>query len=103
MNKGDLIEAVAEELKASRTEASKLVEAVLSQITTGLRKDAKVSLSGFGTFQRRQRAPRRGINPTTREPMEIRALTTCGFKPSVQLREQLDGDTPSHALAQTHA
>jgi len=89
MNKGDLIEAVASELKLSKAEASRMVDTVLGCITTGLKHDAKVNLVGFGTFSRRDRGPRRGMNPVTKEPMTIPPTKTCGFRPSGQLKANI--------------
>jgi DNA-binding protein HU-beta len=89
MNKGELIDLVATELKSSKTDASKAVDAVLECITRGIRKEEKVTLAGFGTFVKRRRAARNGINPLTKEPIKIAASKTCGFKPSASLKEVL--------------
>jgi DNA-binding protein HU-beta len=89
MNKGDLIEAVASELKISKADAQRTVDAVLASITRGLRDDAKVNLVGFGTFNKRRRDTRQGVNPITKAPMEIPPTTTCGFRPSSQLKSQI--------------
>ena len=89
MNKGELIEVVASGMNSSKADASKAVDAVMEAITQGLSKDAKVSIAGFGTFQKKNRSARMGINPATKEPMEIRATTTCSFRPSPQLREHI--------------
>lgn len=89
MNKGELIDAVATELKTSKADAAKAVDAVLECITTGLKTDEKVTLVGFGTFQKRLRAARTGMNPVTKAPIQIKASTTCGFKPSTQLKGAL--------------
>lgn len=90
MNKGDLIDAVAAELKVSKAEAGRVVETVLECIARGLQGDAKVNLVGFGTFTRREIKPRTGVNPTTLERIEIKATTTCGFRPSSTLKERLE-------------
>jgi len=89
MNKGDLIDLVAAELKTTKTDADKAVQAVIECIARGLRKDEKVTISGFGTFVKRKRSPRTGINPVTREPIKIPASKTCGFRPAQALKESL--------------
>jgi DNA-binding protein HU-beta len=89
MNKGELIDLVAAELKSSKTEASRAVDAVLECITTGIKKEEKVTLAGFGTFVKRRRAARTGINPLTKQPINIGPSKTCGFKPSASLKEAL--------------
>jgi DNA-binding protein HU-beta len=89
MNKGELIEQVSAELKTSKAEAGRAVETVLECITKGIKKEDKVALAGFGTFTKRKRAARMGINPLTKEPIKIAASTTCGFKPAQALKETL--------------
>jgi DNA-binding protein HU-beta len=89
MNKGELIDHVSVELKTSKADAGKLVETVLDAITRGIKQEDKVALAGFGTFTKRKRAARMGINPATKEPIKIAASTTCGFKPATALKESL--------------
>lgn len=89
MNKGELIDHVATNLNFSKTDASKAVDAVLECITQGLKQQDKVALAGFGTFVKRQRAARTGINPATKQPISIAASTTCGFKPATALKAAL--------------
>lgn len=89
MNKGQLIEAVAHELGGSKASATKAVDAVIASIANGIRDDEAVTIVGFGTFARKARAARTGRNPATGQPMEIKASTTVGFKPSQALKDQV--------------
>jgi DNA-binding protein HU-beta len=89
MNKGELIEAVAAELGDSKTAAAKAVEAVIASIATGIKRDSNVSITGFGTFSRKKRAPRTGRNPATGLPIEIKESTTVGFRPSPALKSEI--------------
>jgi nucleoid DNA-binding protein len=89
MNKGDLIDRVANELRSSKAEASRVVEVVLTGIQDGIKHDKKVVISGFGTFIRRTRPPRNGVHPITKEPMLIEAKPTCGFRPSATFKSTL--------------
>lgn len=89
MNKGQLIEQVASELGGSKAAAGRAVEAVIGSITNGIREDQAVTIVGFGTFTKKNRAARTGRNPATGEPMQIQASTTVGFKPSQALKEHL--------------
>lgn len=89
MNKGELIDAVASELKLNKSEAGRAVDAVLETITKGVKQHEKVALAGFGTFAKKHRRARTGINPITKQPIEIKASTTCGFKPSTTLKASL--------------
>ncbi|MEX0876115.1 MAG: HU family DNA-binding protein [Phycisphaerales bacterium] len=89
MNKSDLIEAVASELESSKSEAGKVIEAVINAISDGLKTEEKVAISGFGTFTKKQRSARVGMNPATKQPIQIGESTTCSFKPSQHLKDAL--------------
>jgi len=89
MNKGQLIEAVATELEMSKASAGRAVEAVIRCLTDGIKHDAGVTITGFGSFQKKARAARVVRNPATGEPMEIAPSVTVGFKASQALKGDL--------------
>ena len=91
MKKADLIEAVQRELgdDCSRSFAERAVNTVLGSIQNGLTRDQAVQITGFGTFQVRERKARMGLNPQTKEPMQIAASKTVGFRPGNRLKESL--------------
>lgn len=89
MNKTDLTEAVAAELGQSKSAAGRAVEAVLSGIVEGVRRDGSVTIVGFGTFELRNRAGRTGRNPITKEPIQIPPSRTLGFRPATALKKSL--------------
>lgn len=91
MNKAELIETIQAALgpEATKRSADEALEAVLSSIVKGVKKDRKVQIVGFGTFEVKQRAKRTGRNPKTGEAMEIPASKSVGFKPSSSLKESL--------------
>ncbi|MHC4512795.1 MAG: HU family DNA-binding protein [Planctomycetota bacterium] len=91
MNKADLIEVVQQQLgeNCSRAHAERCVNCVLEAISQGLSTDQSVQLVGFGTFQVRERKARVGLNPQTREPMQIAASKTVGFRPGNKLKEAI--------------
>ena len=86
MNKGELVDVVASDLSTSKAEAGRVIDAVIGAITKGVAEDDRVAIAGFGTFTKKQRAARTGINPATGERIQIKAGTTCGFKPSDALK-----------------
>ncbi len=90
MNKGQLIEAVAAEMDTTKAQATRAVEAVVISITNGLKIDANVTIVGFGSFAKKDRAARTVRNPSTGEPIEIKATKTVGFKPSQALKQNVD-------------
>lgn len=89
MNKTDLIDLVASQMESSKTDAGRAVEAVIEAIAKGLQQNDKVTISGFGTFTKKRRPARTGINPITKQPIQINESTTCGFKPAPALKEAL--------------
>ncbi|MPZ74488.1 MAG: DNA-binding protein HU [Nitriliruptorales bacterium] len=80
MNKSQLAEAAAERAGMSKGEASKALDAVLDCISTALQDGEKVSLTGFGTFEVRDRAARTARNPQTGEEMQVAASRAPAFK-----------------------
>lgn len=87
MTKSDLITAVVEKTGMTKKDADAAVNAVLDSITESLAAGEKVSLVGFGNFEVRQRAARKGHNPKTKEPMDIPASTLPVFKAGKGLKE----------------
>lgn len=86
MNKTELIAKVAESTDSTKKEATQSVEAVLNAITEALQKGDKVQLIGFGNFEVRERAARKGRNPQTGEEIDIPASKVPAFKPGKQLK-----------------
>jgi DNA-binding protein HU-beta len=85
MNKGQLVDAVADGAGLSKKDAGAAIEAVLGAVQKALKKGDKVSLIGFGTFSVQKRAARQGINPATGEKIKIKAKKVVKFKPGAQL------------------
>lgn len=88
MNKAELVDEVRKQLggETSMAAAERAVDAVLSAVGRGLRRDKEVQLVGFGAFAVATRAARRGFNPHTQQPMKIRAMKTIRFKAGQTLR-----------------
>jgi len=87
MTKAELISAVAEKSGLTKKDSDKAVTAVIDSITEALVEGEKVSLVGFGTFEVKDRAARKGINPRTKEPMPIPASKLPAFKAGKALKE----------------
>ena len=82
MQKTDFIARVADETGVSKKTSRQVIEAALDLIASSLASDEKVVLSGFGTFEMRERRERRGVNPQTRQAIdqEIQHLVTEGYE-----------------------
>ncbi|MDQ7779454.1 MAG: HU family DNA-binding protein [Planctomycetota bacterium] len=89
MNKQTLVEAVAAELKSTKSHAERAVDTVIRNLKKGLKKDKAVQLIGFGTFRLKLKKARRGWNPKTRTPLNIKASKTIGFKVSKEFKKTL--------------
>ncbi len=87
MNKTELINAVAEASELSKKDATKAVDAVFDTILNTLKNGEKVQLIGFGNFEVRERAARKGRNPQTGEEIEIPASRVPAFKPGKALKD----------------
>ncbi|MDX8360342.1 MULTISPECIES: HU family DNA-binding protein [Bacillaceae] len=87
MNKTEFINSIAEKAELSKKDAGKALESVFSAISDSLKDGNKVSLLGFGTFEVRERAARKGRNPQTGEEIEIAASKAPAFKPGKELKE----------------
>ncbi|CCI87785.1 HU family DNA-binding protein [Lactobacillus gigeriorum] len=88
-NKAELISEVAVKTQLTKKEVSAAVEALLSSIQEDLAKGDKVQLIGFGTFEVRHRAARKGRNPQTGEDIEIPASQIPAFKPGKALKDAI--------------
>ena len=87
MNKSDLITSVAASTGLSRKDTELVLSTALEQIAQALSTGDKVQLSGFGTFECKQREPRVGRNPHTLEAIQIPATRAAQFKPSKALKD----------------
>ncbi|OAT80675.1 HU family DNA-binding protein [Desulfotomaculum copahuensis] len=87
MNKAELIAQVAEKSDLTKKDAEKAVGAVLAAIEESLTRGDKVQLVGFGTFEVRERAARKGRNPQTGEEINIEAARVPVFKAGKMLRD----------------
>ena len=87
MNKTELIAAVAEQSGLSKKDAEAAVNAVFDSVKDALAEGDKVSLIGFGTFSVKTRAARTGLNPRTKETIEIPESKVPAFKAGRALKD----------------
>lgn len=85
MNKAELVARVAETAGITKREAAGAVDEIIAGIRAALQKGEKVTLVGFGTFQVRKRAARRGRNPRTGAEIKIAARKVPAFRPGKAL------------------
>lgn len=92
MQKTDFIKAVADQSGVSQKEAKIIIDAALKVIEDAMARGEKVTLTGFGTFEVRQRQAREGVNPQTRAKIAIPETKTPGFSASSTLKDAIKGD-----------
>lgn len=80
MTKTDLVSAVTEKACVTKKDAGAVLDALIDEIIGAVKKGDRVQLVGFGTFELRERAARTGLNPQTKEQIEIPASKAPAFK-----------------------
>ena len=91
MNKTELIALAAERAGATQKDTDRILEAVLGIVTETLGDGDRVQLTGFGTFEVKERAARVGRNPHTGETTKIPATQVVSFKPGKGLKDTVAG------------
>lgn len=87
MTKAELIAWVAKDCKCSKAVAEKALNSVTYNIQRALKKNDKITLTGFGTFSVSKRRARKGRNPQTGAEINIKACNVPKFKPGKELRK----------------
>ena len=91
MNKSELIEALANQAGVKKTEANRVLDAFITNVTETLKKDGQIVLPGFGSFYVGNRAARPGRNPQTGALIQIKASRVAKFKAGKHLKEAVQG------------
>ncbi len=91
MNKADLIQQMTEKSGLSKKDSEAALEAVINTVEETLVKGDKVVLVGFGTFETKNRAARKGRNPKTKEAIDIPACKVPAFKVGKGLKDKVNG------------
>ena len=90
MNKGDIINAIADHAELSKADAGRALDALIEVVKKSLKKGDSVSLVGFGTFAVRKRAARTGRNPRTGATIKIKASKLPAFKAGKALKDAIN-------------
>lgn len=91
MNRAELVETVAEATGQPKSEVTRTLSALIHSVTAALSKGDKVTLVGFGTFERRMRKARTGRNPRTLAPLKIAAARVPAFRAGKELKDIVNG------------
>ncbi|MDO4929871.1 MAG: HU family DNA-binding protein [Bacteroidales bacterium] len=90
MNKSELVSAISAGAELSKADAKKALDVTLNAIAEALKAGDKVALLGFGNFAVTERPARTGINPSTKEKIEIAAKKVIKFKAGAELANALN-------------
>lgn len=95
MNKSELIQQLSDRADLSRSEAQKAVDALFSVedgiISEALKRGDKIQITGFGSFETKQREARKGRNPRTGKEIDIAASNSAAFRPGKGLKDAISG------------
>ena len=105
MNRAELVDSVAQATGQPKTEVTRTLSGLVHTVTAALAKGDKVTLVGFGTFERRNRKARTGRNPRTLAPLKIAAAKVPAFRAGKELKDIVNGRAkqPSLVLAKPKA
>ena len=90
MSKQDLVNYMAEETGLTKADATRALDAMMKGITEGLKKEGKVTLTGFVTFTAKQKPAKTGRNPKTGEAVKIPARVAATIKAGSKLKDALN-------------
>ena len=90
MSKQDLVCFIAEETGLTKADATRALDAMMKGVTEGLKKEGKVTLTGFATFTAKAKPAKTGRNPKTGETVKIPARTAATIKAGSKLKEALN-------------
>jgi DNA-binding protein HU-beta len=91
LNKSELIDSVSKSTGESKRKVSDTIEATLSTIQKQVKSGNKVTIPGFGTFERRARSARTARNPRTGEPIKVKASKVPAFKAGAGFKSFVSG------------
>ncbi|MGH2736066.1 MAG: HU family DNA-binding protein [Actinomycetota bacterium] len=91
MNKGELVDAIAKSTGETKRTVQSVLDATIDTVQKQVKKGEKVTLPGFGTFERRARSARMARNPQTGEPLKIKASKVPAFKAGAGFKTYVSG------------
>lgn len=104
MNKAELVNVVAKATGQSKLSVQNTVASLLHSLTSALAKGERVTLVGFGTFERRQRQARFGVNPQNpKQKLKIEAAKVPVFRAGQELKDITDGKAKMPAMPKSVA
>jgi DNA-binding protein HU-beta len=91
MNRRALVDAIHTQTGLERDDVALLLASLVHQVEEAVSRGEKVTITGFGTFERQRRAPRTRRNPRTGDPVDVPATTVPAFRPGQRFRDVVSG------------
>jgi DNA-binding protein HU-beta len=91
VNKAQLVEALSERLDNDKKRAQQSIEAFLDTVYRTVQKGEKVAITGFGVFEKRERAARMARNPATGEKVRVKKTSVPAFRPGQEFKDVVSG------------
>jgi DNA-binding protein HU-beta len=91
LNKGELIDSLASSTGESKRTVSGVVDGLIGEVQKQVKKGEKVTLPGFGTWERRARSARTARNPRTGEEIQVKATKVPAFKAGAGFKSYVSG------------
>jgi DNA-binding protein HU-beta len=91
VNKGELVDAIASESNLSKADAENALNAFINAVQNTIASGDKVTLPGFGTFSPALRKARTGMDPRTRQPVQIPERKSAKFSVGSKFKAQVQG------------
>ena len=91
MNKAELVKSISDKGEITRVDAEKALNAFIESVEEALTSGDKAQLVGFGSFEIRERAERKGRNPQTKKEITIKASKAPVFKAGKALKDMVNG------------
>jgi DNA-binding protein HU-beta len=92
LNKAELVESVANATGESKRVVAGVLDEIVTTVQKQVKKGEKVTLPGFGTWERRARSARTARNPQTGDPIKIKATKVPAFKPGAGFKSLVSGN-----------
>jgi len=91
VGRGDLVDMLAQKAGLTKAKADEVIGLLVYHVQTSVKKGKSVTIVGFGTFEPRKRAARKGRNPATGEALKIKASTVPGFRAGSKFKSVVSG------------
>jgi len=99
LNRKELVDAIQQHTEVARADVERVLSSLIHQTQAAIKKGERVSLVGFGTFERRDRKARTARNPRTGEVVKVKATKVPAFRPGQGFKDAVSGRAPAPKAA----